>query len=125
MLYQALGALVAAIVIAVSSFTFGVRYESGQNAKKQNAAIEKAVEEVRKDLKTQEAVAVKAAEVAAAKRYKAREVQREIAKLPDRAECNWTPDEQRLLDDLYGSYFEAGSETPVVQDQVRQPAKAE
>ena len=124
MLYQALVALVTAIVIAVSSFVFGVKYESGQNAKKQQAAIELAVDQVRKDLKDQETKAVKAAEVAAEKRYKAREVQREIAKLPDRVECDWTPDEHRLLNDLYGSYFDAGSKTGVVPDQVRQPAEA-
>lgn len=124
MLYQVLGALIAALVIAVSSFTFGVKYESGQNAKKQNIGIEKAVEKTRTELKAQEALAVKAAEAAAEKRYKAREVQREIAKLPDRVECDWTPDEHRLLNDLYGSYFDAGSKTGVVPDQVRQPAEA-
>lgn len=121
MIYQALGALVAAIILSVSSFVFGVRYESGQNAKKQQAAIEQAVDQVRKDLKTQETKAVKAAEVAAEKRYKAREVQRELAKLPDRVECEWTADEQRLLNDLYGSYFDAGTKTGAVQGQVRQP----
>lgn len=124
MLYQALGALVTAIVIAVSSFVFGVKYESGQNAKKQQAAIEQAVDQVRKDLKDQETKAVKAAEVAAEKRYKAREVQRELAKLPNRTECDWNSDEQRLLNDLYGSYFDTPAKAGAVQDQVRQPAKA-
>lgn len=124
MIYQALGALVTAIVIAVSSFFFGVRYESGQNAKKQQAAIEQAVDQVRKDLKDQETKAVKAAEVAAEKRYKAREVQRELAKLPNRTECDWNSDEQRLLNDLYRSYFDTPTKTGSVQDQVRQPTKS-
>lgn len=119
MIYQALGALVAAIVIAVSSFAFGVKYESGQNAKKQQVAIEQAVDQVRKDLKDQEAKAVKAAQAAAEKRYKAREVQREIAKLPNRVECDWNSDEQRLLNDLYRSYFDAQPSAGGVQGKVR------
>ena len=124
MIYQALGTLVAVIAVSVSSFFFGVRYESGQNAKAQKVAIEQAVDQVREDLKAQEAKAVQAAEAAAAKRYKAREVQREIAKLPDRTECYWTADEQRLLNDLYGSYFNASAKTGAVQDKVRQPTTA-
>ena len=121
MLYQALGALVVAIILSVSSFFFGVRYESGQNAKAQKASIEKAVDEVRQEMKAQETVAVKNAEQAAEKRYKAQGVKREIAQLPNRTECDWTYDEQRLLNNLYQSYFLAPAKTPVVQNQMRQP----
>lgn len=121
MVYQVLGALIASIVLSVSSFWFGVRYESGQNAKTQNAAITSAIEHTRTEMKTQETLAVKAAEAAAEKRYKAREVQRETAKLPSRPECDWTYDEQRLLNDLYRAYFNAGANPVGVQDQVRQP----
>lgn len=121
MLYRLLASVIAVIVIAVSSFAFGVRYESGQNAKKEKANIEAAVEHVRIEMKTQETLAVKAAEANAEKRYKAREVQREIAKLPNRTECDWTYDEQRLLNDLYRSYFNAATNTVGVQNQMRQP----
>lgn len=120
MIYRVLGALVAVIVIAVSSFIFGVRYESGQNAKKQQASIEKAIENTRQEMKVQESIAVKNAELAAEKRYKAQGVKREIAQLPNRSECNWTYDEQRLLDYLYKSYFLAPAATTGVQTQMRQ-----
>lgn len=124
MLYQALGILVVGIVLSVSSFFFGVRYESGQNAKAQKASIEKAVDQVRQEMKAQETVAVKNAELAAEKRYKAQGVKREIAKLPDRVECEWTPDEQRLLNDLYRSYFNANTDPAGLQNQMRQPAES-
>lgn len=124
MIYQALGALIAAIVVAVSSFVFGVRYESGQNAKKQQVAITAAIEHTRQEMKAQETVAVKNAELAAEKRYKAQGVKREIAKLPDRVECEWTPDEQRLLNDLYRSYFNANTDPAGLQNQMRQPAES-
>ena len=121
MIYQVLGALIAAIVISVSSFVFGVRYESGQNAKEQRVNIEKAIEQTRLEMKAQETVAVKNAEVASAKRFAAQGVKREIAQLPNRAECNWTSDEQRLLNDLYKSYFNASANTTGLQNQMRQP----
>lgn len=119
MLYQVLGALIAAIVLSVSSFFFGVRYESGQNAKAERAVIEKAVDQVRIDLKDEQDKAVKAAQDETEKRYKARGIQRELAKLPDRAGCDWNPDEQRLLDGLYNTYFNAQGGVNVVQDKVR------
>lgn len=122
MIYQALGALVVAIILSVSSFFFGVRYESGQNAKEQKANIEKAVDEVRQEMKAQETVAVKNAEQAAEKRYKAQGVKREIAQLPNRTECDWTYDEQRLLNNLYQSYFNAPAKPPGVQTEMRQSA---
>jgi hypothetical protein len=121
MIYQALGALVAAIVIAVSSFVFGVKYESGQNAKKQQSSIVKAIEDTRREMKIQESIAVKNAERAAEKRYMAQGVKRELAKLPNRAECDWNSDEQRLLNDYYRTYFNAGANTSGLQDKVRQP----
>lgn len=123
MIYQALGTLVAAIVIAVSSFFFGVRYESGQNAMRTQEAVNKAVIELRTEMKAQEQKAVKAAEIAAEKRYKAREVKREIANLPNRVECDWNPDEQRLLNDLHESYYDAKARSSSVQNQVRRPTK--
>jgi len=125
MLYRVLVGLIAFIVVAVSSFAFGVRYESGQNAKKEKATITAAVEQVKTDLKDVQDKAVKAAQMEAEKRYKAREAQRELAKLPARTECDWNADEQRLLDKLYQSYFDAGGNGHLVQDQVRQPAGTE
>lgn len=125
MLYRVLVGLIAFIVVAVSSFAFGVRYESGQNAKKEKATITAAVGQVKTDLKDVQDKAVKAAQMEAEKRYKAREAQRELAKLPARTECDWNADEQRLLDKLYQSYFDAGGNGHLVQDQVRQPAGTE
>lgn len=125
MLYRVLVGLIAFIVVAVSSFAFGVRYESGQNAKKEKATITAAVEQVKTDLKDVQDKAVKAAQMEAEKRYKAREAQRELAKLPARTECDWNADEQRLLDKLYQSYFDAGGNGHLVQDQVRQPTGTE
>lgn len=123
MIYQLLAGLIAAIVLSVSFFTFGVRYESGQNAKREKANIEAAIEQTRTEMKTQETLAVKAAEVAAEKRYKARGVQSEIAKLPVRTECDWTSDEQRLLNDLYRSYFNAPANPTGLQDQMRESTR--
>lgn len=119
MIYQVLGCLIVGILLSVSSFFFGVRYESGQNAKDQKTRIEKAIEDTKQEMKAQETVAIKNAELAAEKRYKAQGVKREIAQLPNRTECDWTYDEQRLLNDFYGSYFDAPANTTGVQNQMR------
>lgn len=120
--YVLLGTLAVWVATAIGGFTFGVRYNEGREAVARQEAVDAAVSQLREDLKSQEVLAVQAAEKRAAKRKAASEVKHEIAILPARVECDWTADESRLLDDFYKAYFGADSAPGGVQGQVRQPS---
>lgn len=89
-------ALVVAALACWGGYRHGRTVEAGAQAIQRQADIIATAKAVRADVSTQaksDAAAARRADTAASR---VRAVDREAARLPPRAECDWTPDELRL-----------------------------